>query len=65
MTDDGRPNPGAMVRGLADRLLSRASDVVDDVVASDAFSFTLARGMALSAATTAAVPSPRSPASSA
>ncbi len=55
MTGDTRPRPGAMVRGVLDRILTQSSEVVDDVVASDTFSKTLARGMALTAGATAAV----------
>jgi len=55
MTGEARPRPTAMLRGLVDRALSQTSAVVDDVVASEAFSKTLARGMAVTAGATAAV----------
>lgn len=55
MSDGSIPRPGVMLRNLSDRLLSRAADVVDDLVASDAFSIALARGMALTTAATSAV----------
>jgi len=55
MTGDPQPKPGAMARGLADRLLARSAEIVDDVVASDGFAMTLARGMAVGAAASAAV----------
>jgi hypothetical protein len=44
-----------MLRAVADRLLARTSDLVDDAVASDTFAMTLARGMEVGAATTSAV----------
>jgi hypothetical protein len=44
-----------MLRGVLDRMLTETSAVVDDVVASDTFSKTLARGMAITAGATAAV----------
>ncbi len=55
MTGNTRPRPGAALRGVLDRLLSQSSEIVDDVVASDTFSKTLARGMAVTAGATAAL----------
>ncbi|MDJ0924227.1 MAG: hypothetical protein QNJ77_06655 [Acidimicrobiia bacterium] len=47
MRDDSHDHldPLGMARGIADRLLASASTVVDDVVASEGFSATLAKGM--------------------
>ena len=50
-----KPSPGAAVRGIADRLLVTAGDTIDEIVASEAFSEALAKGMALAATTTASV----------
>jgi hypothetical protein len=44
-----------MLRRLIDRALSQSAEVVDDVVASEAFSKTLARTMAVTAGATAAL----------
>ena len=47
MRDDTQEHidPLGAARGVADRLLANASTFVDEVVASDGFSETLARGM--------------------
>ena len=47
MRDDSQEHvdPLGMARGVADRLLANASTLVDEVVASEGFSETLARGM--------------------
>lgn len=43
------------MRGIADRLLVAAGETIDEVVGSDTFSETLAKGMALAATTTSAM----------
>jgi hypothetical protein len=47
MRDDSHEtiDPLGTARGIADRVLANASTLVDEVVASDGFSATLARGM--------------------
>ena len=49
------PNPGAAIRGIADRLLVTAGDTIDEVVASESFSEALAKGMAFAATTTSSM----------
>lgn len=55
MSDDRMVKPGLALRKAADRLLSTTAETVDDVLSSDQFSKNLARGMALTAGTVAAV----------
>ncbi len=50
-----KPDPGAAIRGIADRLLVTAGDTVDEIVSSEAFSTALAKGMGLAATTTASM----------
>ncbi len=50
-----KADPGAAIRGMADRLLVTAGETVDEIVGSDSFSTALARGMALAATTTASM----------
>ena len=45
MTEETRPDPIRTARGIADRLLAGATTFVDELVATDGFSETLARGM--------------------
>ena len=50
-----KPSPGAAIRGIADRLLVTAGDRIDEIVASEAFSESLAKGMVLAATTTSSM----------
>ncbi len=50
-----KTNPGAAMRGIADRLLATAGDAIDEIVASESFSESLAKGMALAATTTSSM----------
>ncbi len=54
MSDENntRPEPLRMTRGVADRLLAGATTFVDELVASEGFSATLARGMQVVVSTT-------------
>jgi hypothetical protein len=53
MSETQHPRPGLALRKAADRLLATTADTVDDLFSSDQFSRSLARGMALTAATVA------------
>lgn len=48
-------DPLAMARGIADRAYESASTFVDDVVGTEAFSATFAKGLQAAAATTSAL----------
>lgn len=50
-----RPDPLGAARGVADRLLNGATTFVDELVASEGFSETLARGMQVVVNTTSGV----------
>ena len=54
MSSKGRPEPGFAIRKSADRFLAASSEAVDDLIASDPFSKSLARGMTLTAGAIAA-----------
>lgn len=49
MSSENLPKPGVAIRRAADRALAKSAEAVDEIVASDPFSKTLARGMAMSA----------------
>lgn len=53
MSSEDLPKPGLAIRKATDRALARSAEAVDELVGSDPFSKTLARGMAMSAGTIA------------